>query len=84
MLKEKIDEFIKIQFEELDEFKYTLDVEDSFAYIEFTEVFSKSCEKEMTFRIIDNKLQYHSLEFGWKVLNAGSNIKYFWIDLLKE
>jgi len=84
MLKEKIEEFIKIQFEELDEFKFTSDIEDSFAFIEFREIFSKPCQKEMTFRIIDDKLQYHSLDYGWKVLNRGSNIKYFWIDLLKE
>lgn len=83
MLKEKIEEFIKKQFEELDEFKYTLDIEDNFAYIEFTEVFDKNCQKEMTFRIIDDKLQYHSLTYGWKVLERGTNIKYFWIDLLK-
>jgi len=84
MIKEKIEEFIKRQFEELDEFKYTYDVEDSFAYLEFTEIFSKACQKEMTFRMIDNKLQYHSLEYGWKVLDRGSNIKYFWIDLLND
>lgn len=82
MLKEKIQEFIKIQFEELDEFKYTFDIEDDFAYLEFTEIFDQSCQKEMTFRIIDDKLQYHSLSYGWKILDRGTNIKFFWIDLL--
>lgn len=84
MLKEIMEEFIKTQFEELDEFIYTLDIEDNFAYLEFTEIFEETCQKEMTFRIIDDKLQYHSLLYGWKILNRGTNIKYFWIDLLKK
>jgi hypothetical protein len=84
MLKEKIEDFIKKQFEELEEFSYDLDIEDKYVYINFTEIMGKDSKKEMTFKIIDEKLQYHSISYGWKVLDRGTNIKYFWIDLLSE
>lgn len=84
MLKEKIENFMKIQFEDLEEFIYSIEIEDSFAYLEFTEIFEENCQKEMTFRIIDDKLQYHSLNYGWKVIERANNIKYFWIDLLSK
>ena len=83
MLKVKIEDFIKIQFEDLEDFTYELELEDNYGYINFTQVLGVETKKEMAFKIIDNKLQYHSLSYGWKVLDRGSNIKYFWIDLIK-
>jgi hypothetical protein len=84
MLKEEIEDFIKKQFEDLEDFVYELDVEDNYVYINFTEILGKESKKEMAFKMIDNKLQYHSISYGWKVLGRGTNIKYFWIDLLSE
>jgi hypothetical protein len=84
MLKEKIEDLIKNQFEDLEDFVYELDVEDNYVYINFTEILGKDSKKEMAFKMIDNKLQYHSISYGWKVLERGTNIKYFWIDLLSE
>ena len=84
MLKEKIEDFIKNQFEDLEEFSYELEFETNYVYINFTEILGKNLQKEMAFKIIDNKLQYHSLSYGWKVIDRGSNIKYFWIDLLTK
>jgi len=84
LLEEKIKDFIKNQFEDLEEFTYDLDIEDNYVYINFTEIMGKDSKKEMAFKIIDNKLQYHSLSYGWKVLERRTNIKYFWIDLLSE
>jgi len=82
MLKQKIEDFAKKQFEDLEEFVYEITIEDGFAFIEFTQIPNKDYKKEMAFRIIDEKLQYHSFSYGWKVLEKGTNIKYFWIDLL--
>lgn len=84
MLKEKVENFIKNQFEELEDFSYELELEDNYIYINFSEVLGEDSKKEMAFKIIDNKLQYHSLTYGWKVLDRGTNIKYFWIDLLSK
>jgi len=84
MLKEKIEDFIKNQFEDLEDFSYELDIEDNYVYINFSEILGKDLKKEMAFKIIDEKLQYHSISYGWKVLDRGTNIKYFWIDLLSE
>jgi len=84
MLKEKIEEILKKQFEDLQDFSYSIDIEDDFIYIEFTQILGKDCIKEMIFRMIDKKLQYHSLSYGWKILDKDTNIKYFWIDLLNK
>lgn len=84
MLKEKIEIFVKKQFEDLEDFSYELDFEDNYVYINFTQVLGVESSKEMAFKIIDNKLQYHSMSYGWKALEYGSNIKYFWIDLLTK
>lgn len=84
MLKEKIEDFIKKQFEELEDFTYELELEDNYVYINFTEILGLESKKEMAFKIIDDKLQYHSITYGWKVLDRGTNIKYFWIDLLSK
>jgi len=84
MLKEKIEVFIKKQFEDLEDFTYELDFEDNYVYMNFTKVLGGKTNKELAFKIIDNKLQYHSLTYGWKVLDASTNIKYFWIDLLAK
>lgn len=82
MLKEKIENFITKQFEDLEEFSYELDLEDNYGYINFTQVLGVQSDKEMAFKIIDDKLQYHSLSYGWKAIDIKNNIKYFWIDLL--
>ncbi|WP_121628463.1 hypothetical protein [Poseidonibacter antarcticus] len=84
MLKQKVEEFLKKQFEDIEESIYTIDIEDDFIFIEFTQILGEICKKEMMFRIIDENLQYHSLSYGWKVLNRGTNIRYFWIDLLNK
>jgi len=84
MLKQKVEEFLKKQFEDIEESMYTIDIEDDFIFIEFTQILGEICKKEMMFRIIDGNLQYHSLSYGWKVLNRGTNIRYFWIDLLNK
>jgi hypothetical protein len=84
MLEEKIKDFIKKQFEDLEDFTYDFDIEDNYVYINFTEIMGKDLKKEMAFKIIADQLQYHSISYGWKVLDRGTNIKYFWIDLLSE
>lgn len=84
MLKEKVQYFIKIQLEDLEDFIYELDFEENYVYINFTQIFGNEISKEMAFKIIDGKLQYHSLSYGWKDMNKASNIKYFWIDLLTK
>lgn len=84
MLEKKIEDFIKKQFEDLEEFTYDLDIEDNYVYINFTEILGENIKKEMAFKIIDEKLQYHSLSYGWKAIEKGTNIKYFWIDLLSK
>ena len=84
MSKEKVQLFIDEQFEDLDEFSFTLEEEDNYIYANFTEILTESCNKEMTFKVINDKLQYHSVSYGWKVLDVKKNFKYFWIDLLEK
>ncbi len=84
MLKEKIEDFVKTQFEDLEDFTYELELENNYGYINFTEVLGIESKKEMAFKMIDEKMQYHSISYGWKVLDRGTNIKYFWIDLLSK
>ena len=84
MIKEKIEDFIKKQFEDLEDFTYEFELEDNYGYINFTQILGFESNKEMAFKIIDDKLQYHSMTYGWKVLERGTNIKYFCIDLLSK
>ena len=84
MLKEKIEDFVKKQFEELEDFTYELELEDNYVYLNFTEILGHESNKEMAFKMIDEKVQYHSISYGWKVIDRGTNIKYFWIDLLSK
>ncbi len=82
MIKEKTQIFLKFLFEDLENFSYSIDFEENYSYINFTEILGVKCSKEMTFKVIDNKLQYHSITYGWKAIETKSNAKYFWIDLL--
>jgi hypothetical protein len=84
MSKEKLQTFMDEQFEDLDEFSFTLEEEDKYIYANFTEILGKFCNKEMTFKIINEKLQYHSFSYGWKIIDIKKNYKYFWIDLLEK
>ena len=83
MSKAKVELFLKEQLEDLNDFLFTIEEEDDFIYVNFTEILSKSSTKEFTFKIINDKLQYHSLSYGWKVIDLKKNYKYFWIDLLE-
>ena len=83
MSKTKIEFFLSEQLEDLDDFSFNVEEEDGYIYTNFTEILGKSCNKEMTFKTIDDKLQYHSISYGWKVIDIKKNYKYFWIDLLE-
>ena len=84
MVKEEVKKFITKQLDDLDDFIYTIEEEDSYIYVNFTQIFSEKVQKELTFKSIDNKLYYHSLSYGWKVLSVASNNKYFWIDIVNK
>ena len=82
MLKEKTLNFIKNQTLDLNDFTYTIDEDDNLLYIEFTEVLGEKKNIELTFKLLNEILYYHSLTYGWKPVEKGSNNKFFWIDLL--
>lgn len=82
MLKEKALDFIKKQIIDLNDFTYTTDEDGEYFYIEFTEVLGQEKNIEFTFKLINDTLFFHSITFGWKPVEKGSNNKYFWIDLL--
>ena len=84
MLKEQVKKFITKQLEDLDNFVYILEEEDLYCYVIFSQILGENINKEMTFKIIDNKLYYHSINYGWKVLSIETNNKYFWIDLVTQ
>lgn len=82
MPKNIVSEFIELELEDLEGFNYIIDLENDYIYVVFTKILAKDCDKELMFKIINNKLHYHSLTYGWKIINSLSNNKYFWIDLL--
>ena len=84
MLEEQIKKFITKQLDDLDDFIYTLEEEDLYCYVIFSQILGENINKEMTFKMIDNKLYYHSINYGWKILSRETNNKYFWIDLITK
>ena len=84
MLKVLVEEFITKQLEGIDDFVCTLEEEELFVYVNFSQVLGEDVDKEMTFKLINDKLYFHSLDYGWKTLDILVNNKYFWIDLIKQ
>ncbi|AXH08440.1 hypothetical protein CP960_11090 [Malaciobacter halophilus] len=84
MLKEKTLDFIKKQIIDLNDFTYTIEEDEQYIHAIFTEALGKKIEKEFTFKLLNDTLYMHSIDFGWKPVQKGAANKYFWIDLLKE
>lgn len=82
MLKERVLEFIKKEFLDLEDFIYEVEIKDEYLYLRFFEVLSKSRECELMFKIIAEDLYLHSTTYGWKNLDKGNSNRYFWIELL--
>lgn len=82
MLEKRVLDFIKREIIDLNDFVYTTDSDENHFYVEFSEVLGEEKVFELTFKLINDTLFYHSMTFGWKPVEKGSNNKYFWIDLL--
>lgn len=83
MLKEKVKFFLDKQLNEFDNITYSLDEDDEYLYVNFSQVLGEECDKELIFKLIDDVLYFHS-SLGWKAIEKGTLNKYFWIDLVKE
>ncbi|MBP7741764.1 MAG: hypothetical protein KA073_00145 [Aliarcobacter sp.] len=79
---QRIKDFLEIQTIDLEEFNYKIEKEKEFIYVIFSLILGKEVDKEFTFKLIDNILFYHSINYGWKPIEKASNNRYFWIDLL--
>lgn len=80
---ERIEEFIKNEIKDLEDFVFTLEEEKEYVYANFTEVLGEEKNKELMFQVIGDILYLHLSDYGWKAVQKGSNNKYFWIELLK-
>lgn len=83
MSKDRIKDFVDIQFENLEDPIYKIEEDENHVYAIFTEVLGKNVSKEITFKILNDILYLHSVTYGWKPVEKGNANKYFWIELLK-
>lgn len=83
MLNEKVKDFLEKQLADFDNITYSLEEEEEYLYVNFSQILGDELNKEFTFKLIDDVLYFHS-SFGWKAVQKGSLNKYFWIDLIKE
>lgn len=84
MLKEQVIQFLNLQLSDFTNFRYEIEEDKEFLYVNFNEVLGEQIEKEAAFKLIGDIVYYHSISFGWKAINKGSNNKFFWIDLVKK
>lgn len=83
-LKEQVKEFLDKELVDFTNFKYEYEEDGEYLYIHFSEVLGEECEKETTFKIINDILYFHSTSYGWKPVTKGSQNKFFWIDLVRS
>lgn len=83
MSKIRIKDFIDNQLENLDDIIYKIEEDKNHVYAIFTEILSENTNKEMTFKILNDILYLHTIDYGWKPVEKGNANKYFWIELLK-
>jgi hypothetical protein len=83
MSKDRIKDFIDIQFENLEDPLYKIEEDENHVYAIFSEVLGNSLDREITFKILNEVLYLHTVTYGWKPVEKGNANKYFWIELLK-
>ena len=83
MLKQKVKNFLDKQLDDFDNVTCTLDEDGEYIYVNFSQVLGYEVDKELTFKLINEVLYYHS-SLGWKAVEKGTLNKYFWIDLVRE
>lgn len=80
----EIKEFLDKELSDFDNFKYNLEKEDEYNYVIFTQIFGENCNKEVTFKEINDVLYIHSTSFGWKAIKKPTMNKFLWIELLRD
>lgn len=83
MSKERIEDFLYKQLENLDNFSYKIETDENHTYTIFSEILGKYTNKELTFKVLDEVLYLHSINYGWKPVEKGVANKYFWLEILK-
>jgi len=84
MSKERIEDFLYKQLENLDNFSYKIETDENHTYAIFSEILGKYTNKELTFKVLDEVLYLHSINYGWKPVEKGVANKYFWLEILSK
>lgn len=84
MSENRVENFLEIQLENLDNFTYKIEKDDNHIYVIFSEILGIYSNKELTFKLIDDILYLHTISFGWKPVEKGAANKYFWLDILNK
>ena len=84
MIEKKLKDFLDKQVYDFGNFKYSLEKEEEYTYVLFSQIFAEENSKELTFKLINENLYLHTTTYGWKPVEKGSANKYFWIELLSK
>lgn len=80
----EIKEFLDKEFSDFDNFKYHFEEDGEEIYVIFTLIFGEDCNKEISFKTINDILYIHSTSFGWKAILKPTMNKFLWIELLRN
>lgn len=83
-LKKEVKNFLDTQLSDFTNFRYDIEEDGEFLYVNFVEILGEQMKKEASFKIIADVLYYHSTTFGWKAVTKASNNKFFWIDMSQK